>query len=71
MGPRPGVITKKLGGRVFIRTSKNRFPIEMLFGPSIPEELVKGESERVFRETVADMLPRRVAHELSRLLDKG
>ena len=68
MGPRPGVIAKALGGNVFQRTSSARFPIEMLFGPSVPEELVRGESERVFRETVEDMLPRRIAHELNRLL---
>lgn len=68
MGPRPGVVSKKLGGHVFIRTSAARFPLEMLFGPSVPEELVRGESARIFRETVEDMLPRRVAHELSRML---
>jgi hypothetical protein len=68
MGPKPGAISKKLGGHVFKRTSSGRFPIEMLFGPSVPEELVKGESERVFRTTVQDMLPVRVAHELSRML---
>ncbi|MDP9590335.1 UNVERIFIED_ORG: hypothetical protein J2W19_002894 [Shinella zoogloeoides] len=69
MGKRPGVISRKLNGHVFIRTTKDRFPIEMLFGPSVPEEIVRGESERVFRETVADMLPKRVAHELGRMLD--
>lgn len=68
MGPRPGVIAKRLGGHVFVRTSSSRFPIEMLFGPSVPEELVTGESERAFEHTVATMLPQRVAHELGRLL---
>ena len=68
MGPRPGTVSKKLGGNVFVRTSGNRFPIEKLFGPSVPEELVRGESERIFGETVADMLPARVAHELSQML---
>ncbi|UYZ08568.1 phage tail protein [Agrobacterium salinitolerans] len=70
MGPKPGAISKKLGGHVFKRTSSGRFPIEMLFGPSVPEELVRGESERVFRTTVQDMLPVRVAHELSRMLPR-
>ncbi len=68
MGPRPGVIAAKLGGHVWQRTSSSRLPIEMLFGPSVPEELVRGESERVFNEVVATMLPERVAHELGRLL---
>lgn len=68
MGPRPGVIAPRLGGNVFVRTSASRFPIEMLFGPSVPEELVKGESERIFNETVESMLPMRVMHEVGRLL---
>jgi len=68
MGKKPGIISKRLGGHVFVRTSANRFPIEKLFGPSIPEELIRGESERVFRSTVREMLEKRVAHELGRLL---
>lgn len=71
MGPRPGVIAPRLGGHVFARTTAKRTPIEMLFGPAVPEEMIRGESERVFRETVADMLPARVAHELSRMLPSG
>lgn len=68
MGPRPGTIAPKLGGNVFVRTSSSRLPIEMLFGPSVPEELVRGESARVFEEVVRTMLPARVQHELGRLL---
>ena len=68
MGPTPGVIAPRLGGHVFVRTSAARLPIEMLFGPSVPEEMVRGESERVFRDTVATMLPARVGHEIGRLL---
>lgn len=56
------------GGHVFSRTTKDRMPIEKTMGPSVPEELVRGETERVFRETVSTMLPMRVAHEISRLL---
>lgn len=70
MGPRPGVIAKRLGGHVFMRTTSGRLPIEKLFGPSVPEELVRSETERVFRETVEDVLARRVAHELARVLAK-
>lgn len=68
MGPRPGVIAAKLHGNVFVRTSSSRFPIEMLFGPAVPEELVRGESVRVFQQTVALMLPARIEHEIGRLL---
>lgn len=68
MGPRPGVIAPRLNGHVFVRTSAARFPIEMLFGPAIPDELIRGESVRVFEHTVATMLPNRVSHELGRLL---
>lgn len=55
-------------GHVFSRTTKERKPIEKTMGPSVPEEMVKGESARVFESTVQVMLPQRVAHELSRLL---
>lgn len=77
MGPRPGIIAPRLNGHVFMRTmaqtwiNGERTPIEMQFGPSVPEELVRGESERIFRETVETMLPDRIAHELSRMLSSG
>jgi hypothetical protein len=68
MGPRPGSIAPKLGGHVFARTSAARLPIEMIFGPSVPEELVRGEARKAFEELVASHLPQRVRHELGRLL---
>jgi hypothetical protein len=55
-------------GHAFVRTSSKSRPIEKMFGPSIPEEMVKDESKRVFETTVATMLPVRVAHEVGRLL---
>jgi hypothetical protein len=55
-------------GHVFHRLSVKSLPIEKLFGPSVPEEMVKDESARVFYETAETMLPARVAHELGRLL---
>jgi hypothetical protein len=70
MGPRPGVLASALRGNVFIRTSSRRFPIKMLYGPSVPEELVRGETVKIFEETVATMLPARVQHEIGRLLPK-
>lgn len=68
MGPRPGVIAPRLAGHVFARLSSSRLPIERLFGPSVPEEMIVGESRRAFEETVATMLPERVSHEIGRLL---
>lgn len=70
MGPRPGVIAPRLGGHVFQRTSSSRLPIEMIFGPSVPQEMVKDESARAFEQVVASHLPARISHELARLLPK-
>ncbi len=55
-------------GHVFHRTTRDSHPIEVLYGPSVPEEMVKDESAKVFQSTVALMLPVRVAHEVGRLL---
>lgn len=68
MGPRPGVIASRLAGHVFVRASEDRNPILLQEGPSVPEEMIRDESARVFEETVGTMLPERVAHELGRLL---
>lgn len=68
MGPRPGVIASRLAGHVFVRAGKDRTPILLQEGPSVPEEMVRDESARVFEQTVGTMLPERVAHELGRLL---
>lgn len=45
----------------FHRTTAKSMPIEKMFGPSVPEELPRGES------ATATMLPARVAHEIDRL----
>jgi len=55
-------------GHVLHRTTRDSHPIEVLYGPSVPEEMIKDESAKVFHETVAMMLPVRVAHEVGRLL---
>lgn len=55
-------------GHVFQRVGKARLPIEKLTGPSVPEELVRGESAHAFSTTASSMLPARIAHELGRLL---
>lgn len=62
------------GGHVFQNTrgynsrSGRNNAVAMQTGTSVPEELVAGESKRVFEETVATMLPQRIRHEIGRLL---
>ena len=56
----------KFGGHVYARTSKNRFPIKKLFGPSIPNEMVKGESQEVFVREVAPRVVKNLNHEFDR-----
>ena len=62
------------GGHVFHRTggmsdkSGRRNAIEKMFGPSIPKEMVKGETERVFQEVSRREVEQRLRHELGRML---
>ncbi|WP_407926001.1 hypothetical protein, partial [Cochlodiniinecator piscidefendens] len=56
------------GGHVFQRVTTKPLPIQLQTGPAVPTEMVKDRSKDVFEETVAEMLPRRVAHEIGRLL---
>jgi hypothetical protein len=35
---------KRYGGGVFKRTGKARFPIEQLWGPSVPKEMLRDEA---------------------------
>lgn len=60
-------IVASLDGNVFRREGKARLPIEMLWGPAIPNEMVKEKIVNVFNrstEGIAD----RAAHELSRII---
>lgn len=57
-------------GHVWQRTNGSAsLPIEMMRGPSVPDELIRDEAQRQFEETVRTMLPARAMHELSRLLN--
>jgi hypothetical protein len=56
------------GGHAFKRTTAKRFPIEKLWGPSIPKEMVKGATQAAFYQVVQASLPERLAHELCRVL---
>jgi hypothetical protein len=44
------------GGHVYERTSRLRFPIKMLWGPSIPKEMVKDQAEETFHRMVGELL---------------
>jgi hypothetical protein len=61
-------IAPSLGGHVFIRKGKGRFPIHKLWGPAIPAEMVKAESRAAFERTVATELPARLALEINAIL---
>lgn len=68
MGPSPGVIAPRLGGHVYTRMSSARLPIERQYGPAVPEALTRSASQRAVEEVVAAHLPKRIQHELGRLL---
>ncbi|SMC42831.1 Prophage minor tail protein Z (GPZ) [Fulvimarina manganoxydans] len=53
-------------GHVFKRTSKNSLPIEKLYGPSIPKEMVQGATAAAFTE-YGPKLRERVEHELRQI----
>jgi len=70
----------KLGGNVFKRVGdkvevlrgphagKMRQPIEKLWGPALPREMVRGATAAAFERVVAEVLPRRVEIEVGRIL---
>jgi hypothetical protein len=53
---------------VFRRVFKARLPIKKLFGPNLALELCRGNSEAVVRAKVREVMPKRLAHEIARLL---
>lgn len=61
-------IVAKLGGHVFVRTSRRRFPIKKLWGPVIPNEMLRDMSRQAFEATVEQELPARLQHEIGAIL---
>lgn len=56
------------GGHVFERKGGRGLPLyKIRSGVIIPNEMVKGASQDAFNKTVKEVLPKRIAHELSRL----
>jgi len=53
---------------IFARTSAGRLPVKKLWGPSIPREMVRKNTETIVEEMVDTVLVRRLEHELGRLL---
>jgi hypothetical protein len=61
-------IVPSMGNNVFVRVGKERRPIRIMWGPALPNELVKDETAEIFLSTVASLLPARVAHEVQAIL---
>lgn len=61
-------VVPSLNNNVFERTSRARLPIRMLWGPSIPKELVSEKVIEAFKTTAETILPQRVVDELHREL---
>lgn len=73
-------IVEKLGGQVFAKTNEvgwhktrpRRKPaIEKKWGPSLPRELIRGESHKRLEEIAERDLDARVLHEAERVLEKA
>jgi hypothetical protein len=47
---RSAFVVKRDGGGVFKRTGKARFPIEQLWGPSVPTEMLRDEAYDAWKE---------------------
>jgi hypothetical protein len=60
-------VAETIGGHVFERTGRARLPIRELWGPGIPQEMVKDEPPKKFVETLRGEFAPRLAHELSRM----
>lgn len=65
----PNRVGLKMGGQVMHRAGSKRLPLHgVKSGLFIPEEMVKGQSEAAFYDTLDTDLAPRLAHELSRIL---
>lgn len=63
------VVVPRFAGHVFQRDGAGRLPIgKVKSGVVIPAEMVQGATLEAFQKSVAANLPRRVEHELSRIL---
>jgi hypothetical protein len=68
----PNRVALNMGGQVFVRRGRGRFPLEKpRSGLFIPAEMVKGETAAAFYQAADTVLPGRLAHELERMLALG
>lgn len=58
MGPRPGLMASALNGHVMKRSGPGRLPIEKLWGPAVPKEMVKDAAKSAFEEAGPKVLAR-------------
>jgi hypothetical protein len=65
---RSAFVIPRFGGEVFVRTSRARFPIKKLWGPSMPQEMIRGAVPKAFEDTIRARLPQRLRHHLDRYL---
>ncbi len=66
-------ISTAMGGNVFVREMGGtgrvpRLPVRQLWGPALPRELLKGETQKLFETTVSAELQPRVVHEVEALI---
>jgi hypothetical protein len=54
------------GGHVYKRTSSSRVPIEKLWGPAIPRQLLRGKTDDVVKVVIEERLPVRLAYQYDR-----
>ncbi len=64
---RSAFIVARYGGNVFHRTLRKRLPIQQMFGPSIPKEMVKDQTLDAFAQS-GNAIMDRAMHELARIL---
>lgn len=58
-------LVEPFGGNVFVRTSAERFPVKKLMGPQVSQEMVQGETARVY----LDLATRTVKYEVERQIE--
>lgn len=63
-------IVQSISGHVFKREGKARLPIEMLWGPAIPKEMMKEKTVNAFTRST-DGIASRAVHELSRIMSRS
>lgn len=61
-------IAPGMGGHVFVRTTDKRFPVKKLWGPAIPNELVRDASAATFEHTVDIEFPAYLEREVMAIL---